>query len=212
MSQPARCRFVSPARMMRSLLGADLHRVRSGAGWRQGAPGLVQRDRAPGGGLTQGCACLVRPAATPRLVLPAAPPRLDGPDATPRLVRRDAGRFRGAAWSLRSAGAPVSLKAPTPQQAGRGGGCIAAGTKVKRIRPRYVRGPRPEVGPLGYQDAMNSFHLRTMYWFSSMTEFQQATEPMRSSKEPPSRTSPATASWSPVGEVMTSVAGLPSNQ
>ena len=30
------------------------------------------------------------------------------------------------------------------------------------------------------QAAMNSFHLRTMYWFSSMTEFQQATLPMRS--------------------------------
>ena len=32
----------------------------------------------------------------------------------------------------------------------------------------------------GRQAAMNSFHLRTMYWFSSMTEFQQATAPMRS--------------------------------
>ena len=28
--------------------------------------------------------------------------------------------------------------------------------------------------------AMNSFHLRTMYSFSSMTAFQQATAPMRS--------------------------------
>ena len=71
--------------------------------------------------------------------------------------------------------------------------------------PRVTRGDTD-------QAAMNSFHLRTMYWFSSITAFQQATAPMRSSKDPPSRTSPAWASTSPVGEVMTSVASLPSNQ
>ncbi len=52
-------------------------------------------------------------------------------------------------------------------------------------------GAPPE--PVRDQAAMNSFHLRTMYWFSSITEFQQATRPMRSSNEPPSRTSPACA-------------------
>ena len=41
---------------------------------------------------------------------------------------------------------------------------------------------------------MNSFHLRTMYWFSSITAFQQATRPMRSSNEPPSRTAPTAGS------------------
>jgi gamma-glutamyltranspeptidase/glutathione hydrolase len=45
--------------------------------------------------------------------------------------------------------------------------------------------------PMSDQAAMNSFHLRTMYWFSSMTEFQQATWPMRSRNDPPSRTAPA---------------------
>ena len=34
---------------------------------------------------------------------------------------------------------------------------------------------------------MNSFHFRTMYRFSSITEFQHSTAPMRSLNEPPSR-------------------------
>ena len=41
--------------------------------------------------------------------------------------------------------------------------------------------PPPSVGDgRPRHAAMNSFHLRTMYWFSSMTAFQQATAPMRS--------------------------------
>ncbi len=56
-------------------------------------------------------------------------------------------------------------------------------------RPAKGRGGRQPPGAFGAngrltsggppQAAMNSFHLRTMYWFSSITEFQQATAPMR---------------------------------
>ena len=46
---------------------------------------------------------------------------------------------------------------------------------------RKYRGPRRSPSwPHLAHDAMNSFHLRTMYWFSSITAFQQATAPMRS--------------------------------
>ena len=47
---------------------------------------------------------------------------------------------------------------------------------------------------------MNSLHLRTIYWFSSMTDFRQATLPTRSIYAPPSRTWPAFASLSAVGD------------
>ena len=99
-----------------------------------------------------------------------------------------------------SCGCTASWAAPRAHP-GRGGLGQDQGVKVK-----------PEGSGREDQAAMNSFHLRTMYWFSSMTAFQQATEPMRSSKEPPSRTSPACAMASPKGLVMVSVASLPSNQ
>ena len=60
--------------------------------------------------------------------------------------------------------------------------------------------------------AMNSFHFRTMYRFSSITEFQHSTAPMRSWNEPPSRTAPADSIICPNGLMMSPCAGLPSNQ
>ena len=59
---------------------------------------------------------------------------------------------------------------------------------------------------------MNSFHFRTMYRFSSITEFQHSTAPMRSWNEPPSRTAPADSIFCPKGLMTSPCAGLPSNQ
>ena len=60
--------------------------------------------------------------------------------------------------------------------------------------------------------AMNSFHFRTMYRFSSITEFQHSTAPIRSWNEPPSRTAPADSIFWPNGLMMSPCAGFPSNQ
>ena len=54
-----------------------------------------------------------------------------------------------------------------------------AGRAPPGRRGPVLPGLRDGVAHLGHA-AMNSFHLRTMYWFSSMTAFQQATDPMRS--------------------------------
>ena len=72
--------------------------------------------------------------------------------------------------------------------------------------PDHRRRPVP-----GYA-AMNSFHFRTMYRFSSITEFQHSTAPIRSWNDPPSRTAPADSIICPNGLMMSPCAGLPSNQ